>query len=326
MLLLVLGTVHSLIYTYYRSLETRLNGRTRAGRGLLVYTHYNYQEKKEDIGGAYNRTYTHYIRTYWKIESKMLSFHRRNRSLIPVSDLEKSEKEMLLTEEEIYVEEDGQHMEIGAEELAYQTPAQRRNLTMIYLLFLAEAIMASSLSTQIMVLIPEATGCSSMNASFLRSVLECAYFFGSAAGMFWGPVADTWGRRKVALLGLAGMSTCCISMGFAKSLPAFMALRFVAGAISSGVTVAGLAMLADVTQGGSGRVKAVARLPVIAFGGSIGPFAANAMRKLGEDAKIDMFAKYPGLSAQAACGGLVLSIALAEMLLLREVSTVARLC
>lgn len=252
----------------------------------------------------------------------MFGFHKRSRSLIPVSELEKSEKEMLLTEEEIYIEEEEQDTEIEAEEVDFQTPAQRRNLTMIYLLFLAEAIMASSLSTQIMVLIPEATGCSSMNTSFLRSVLECAYFFGSATGMFWGSVADRWGRRKVALLGLAGMSTCCVSMGFAKSLSAFMALRFVAGAISSGVTVAGLAMLADATQGSSGRVKAVARLPVIAFGGSIGPFAANAMRKLGEEAKVDLFAKYPGLSAQAACGGLVLSITLAEMLLLREVNVV----
>ena len=126
--------------------------------------------------------------------------------------------------------------------------------------------MAASLSAQIPLLVDaSSSACSDYSSAYIRSLLECAYFFGSAVGVFWGPVADRLGRRKIALLGLAGMSACCVSMGFAKSLTAFMALRTVAGAISSAVTVAGLAMLADVTQGSSGRVRAVARLPIIAI-------------------------------------------------------------
>lgn len=253
----------------------------------------------------------------------MFGFHKRNRSLIPVKDmdaLEVSEKEMLLLEEE---EEDG--FESTEEdnqdnyEPTYSTNRTRRNLAMIYLLFLAEAIMSSSLSTQIMVLVPSATGCVDMDVSFLRSVLQCAYFLGSATGVFWGFVADRWGRRKTAMLGLTGMCSCCLSMGFSTSLPAFTGLRFVAGVVSSAVTVSGLAMLADTTHGSADRVKAVAWLPVVALGGSIGPLAAQVMRCLGEGARVGVFAQFPGLSPQIACASFVLSIALAEAFLLKEV-------
>ena len=196
----------------------------------------------------------------------MLGFHKRNRSLIPVKSLdalEASEKHMLLLQEE-EVEAGDDNMEFEGDESGNNTLRSRRNLVMIYLLFLAEAIMSSSLSTQIMVLVPSATGCVDMDVSFLRSVLQCAYFLGSAMGVFWGFVADRLGRRKVAMLGLAGMSTCCLCMGFATSLPAFTGLRFTAGMVSSAVTVSGLAMLADSTHGSSDRVKTVARLPVVA--------------------------------------------------------------
>ncbi|KAM0714949.1 hypothetical protein Q7P37_009414 [Cladosporium fusiforme] len=233
--------------------------------------------------------------------------------------LEVSEKEVLLIQDE---DEDGfESAEEDSQdnyEPTYQTSRSRRNLVMIYLLFLAEAIMSSSLSTQIMVLVPSATGCVDMDVSFLRSVLQCAYFLGSAMGVFWGFVADRWGRRKTVMLGLVGMCTCCLSMGFCSSLPAFTGLRFVAGMVSSAVTVSGLAMLADTTHGSADRVKAVAWLPVVALGGSIGPLAAQVMRSLGETARVGVFAQFPALSPQIACASFVLSIALAEAFMLKE--------
>jgi MFS family permease len=254
----------------------------------------------------------------------MFGFHKRNRSLIPVKGidaLEKSEKQMLLLhEEEVESDTEDDNTEFGENdtEAGHRTHRERRNLAMIYLLFLAEAIMSSSLSTQIMVLVPSATGCVDMDVSFLRSVLQCSYFLGSAMGVFWGLVADRWGRRRVAMLGLAGMSTCCMCMGFATSLPAFTGLRFMAGMVSSAVTVSGLAMLADSTHGSSDRVKTVARLPVVALGGSIGPLAAQIMRCIGENTKVGVFARFPGLSSQIACASFVLSIGLAEAVLLKE--------
>lgn len=256
----------------------------------------------------------------------MFGFHKRNRSLIPVKGidaLEASEKQMLILQEEelgYETEDDSTDMEYEQEGATGQrSPRDRRNLIMIYLLFLAEAIMSSSLSTQIMVLVPSATGCVDMNVSFLRSVLQCAYFLGSAMGIFWGFVADRWGRRHVAMLGLLGMGACCLGMGFATSLPDFTALRFLAGMVSSAVTVSGLAMLADLTHGSEERVKAVARLPVVALGGSVGPLAAQIMRCVGESSRVGIFARFPGLSSQIACAGFVLSIGVAEAFLLKEV-------
>lgn len=256
----------------------------------------------------------------------MFGFHKRNRSLIPVKSmdaLESSEKEtLLLQEEEVMSElEEDNNSEIDVEDSHNprpSTPASRRNLALIYLLFLAEAIMSSSLSTQIMVLVPSATGCVDTNISFLRSVLQGAYFLGSAAGVFWGFVADRWGRRRTALLGLAGMGACCVCMGFATGLMAFTGLRFLAGLVSSAVTVAGLAMLADATHGSAERVGAVARLPVVALGGSVGPLAAQVMRFVGEEGTVGVFGRFPGLSSQVACAGFVISIGVAEAFMLRE--------
>ena len=238
----------------------------------------------------------------------MLGFHKRGRSLIPVSDMDKSEKEAFVRPTEEILEEG-----------EMQTPRQKRNLVMIFLLFLAEAIMASSLESQMAVLVPSST-CLSTDKSFLRSILKCAYYFGSSLGLLWGCAADRFGRRRVALVGLAGMSACCISMGFATSFEAFASLRYVAGALSSATTVSGLAMLADVTHGSSSRTKTIARLPLVAVLGSIGPLVSSMWHQAFDGRLFAVFARFPSLSGQIACAGLVFTIAGAEMWLLEEVS------
>ncbi|KAK3701328.1 hypothetical protein LTR37_015550 [Vermiconidia calcicola] len=212
----------------------------------------------------------------------------------------------------------GVDLDLDIEEDQTHTPRQKRNLTMVYLLFLAEAIMSASLSSHIAILVHSETNCLSMDTSFLRSILQVAYYFGSAMGLFWGRAADKFGRRRVALVGLAGMSTCCISMGFATSFPAFAMLRCFAGAVSSATTISGLAMLADLTQGHKARTKVVARLPVIAVCGNIGPLAAHMWHNAFDGHLFEVFAKYPGPSGQLACGGLVISIAVAVALLLED--------
>lgn len=244
----------------------------------------------------------------------MFGFHQRNRSLIPVRDMQKMEVKDVGKMEEI--------VEINMEEeVEVQTPRQKRNLIMIYLLFLAEAIMASSLSSQIAVLVPLSASCITADTSFLRSILECSYYFGSVAGIFWGRAADRIGRRKVALLGLTGMSSCCLTMGFARTFAVFAALRFTAGVISSATAVAGLSMLADVTHGSKRRTKIVARLPVIAVCGSIGPLAANGLKKAVEESGLGgLLGQYPGLASQVACASLVFAVAVSEALMLEEVS------
>jgi len=225
----------------------------------------------------------------------MFGFHKRQRSLISIKELEKEDQLERLHRREDEADVDGSDDE---ETVSADTHRQTRNLTMTYLLFLAEAIMASSLSAQVAILAPTATGCFDTDASFLRSISECAYFTGSSAGVLWGWSADRVGRRSVALFGLVGMAVCCVSMGFARGFVAFAILRFMAGMIGSAVTVAGMAMLADVTQGSKGRAQVVARLPMIAFCGSLGPLAANSIRHLSERQVFEVLEKYPGLSGQ----------------------------
>ncbi|SMQ46311.1 unnamed protein product [Zymoseptoria tritici ST99CH_3D7] len=248
----------------------------------------------------------------------MFTCHVRNRSLIPVATIRDVEK----TEEEQYHIQ--QEMEVAdAEEQAHlsqslrHTPRQRRNLVMIYLLFLAEAIMSSSLHMQISVLLPSAsTGCITSNTSFLRSILLCAYYLGSATGLVWGLTADRIGRRKVALLGLFGSLICCVSMGFATTFAAFCTLRYLAGVVGSAGTVAGLAMLADVVHGSDNRTKVVARLPVVAVCGQIGPLISGLIGGMVNGTGV--LDEYPALAGQVTCGVLMLSIAIAETLLLDE--------
>lgn len=229
--------------------------------------------------------------------------------MIPVSEIQKTEK----TENTHKLD-----LDLSIEEDETHTTGQKRNLTMVYLLFLAEAIMSASLSSHIAILVPSETDCLSTDTAFLRSILQVAYYFGSAMGLFWGRAADKFGRRRIALVGLAGMSTCCISMGFATRFPAFAMLRCFAGAVSSATTISGLAMLADLTQGSKARTKIVARLPVIAVCGNIGPLTAHMWHNAFDGRLFEAFAKYPGLSGQLACGGLVFSIAVAEALLLED--------
>ncbi|RMZ13877.1 hypothetical protein D0860_02334 [Hortaea werneckii] len=192
----------------------------------------------------------------------MFGFHKRQRSLIPVKKLDRMDEKEAFIEHEVEIDE-------SSKEHSW-TRGQQRNMVMIYLLFLAEAIMASSLSSQVAVLLPAAEGCLGMSASFLNSAFECAYFLGCTAGVFWGSMADRVGRRQTALLGLSGMCLCCLSMGFARSFVAFAVLRLMAGCISSAVTVAGLATMADMTHGESTRTRVVARLPMIAACGGVG--------------------------------------------------------
>ena len=66
----------------------------------------------------------------------MLGFHRRTRSLIPVKDLAKYEKVALI--EEVEVEDDETDVDVHVTPEA-TIKARRRQLALVYVIFLAEA-------------------------------------------------------------------------------------------------------------------------------------------------------------------------------------------
>lgn len=64
------------------------------------------------------------------------------------------------------------------------------------------------------------------------------YMAGYALGMlFFGPIADRIGRRRVVIIGLLGFTFFSIALSFAQSIESFLTLRFFQAAISSGATV-----------------------------------------------------------------------------------------
>jgi hypothetical protein len=66
---------------------------------------------------------------------KMLGFHRRTRSLIPVKELGKYDKVPVQEEEELYVEEETESYDV----VDGQDKSRGRQLMLVYFVFLAEA-------------------------------------------------------------------------------------------------------------------------------------------------------------------------------------------
>ncbi|KAF2836266.1 MFS general substrate transporter [Patellaria atrata CBS 101060] len=239
----------------------------------------------------------------------MLGFHRRTRSLIPVKDLGKYDKVPIVVDED-------EVEDIEDLEMAIEAP-KKSQLTLIYIIFLAEAIMASSLQPQLRMLISNDDYCGNLSTSYLRSILDCAYAFGGTAGILWGRLSDRIGRRPVALVGLFGMFVCCLLMGFETGIISCTIARFFAGLVSSSVVVTVLTMIGDVSQTPADRAINVAKLPLIAVCGSVGPLAqgmvSGSLRDYGA-----IWEKYPTLSSQIACGSLVLIIAVVSFVILDE--------
>ncbi|KAF1975823.1 hypothetical protein BU23DRAFT_68410 [Bimuria novae-zelandiae CBS 107.79] len=247
----------------------------------------------------------------------MLGFHRRTRSLIPVKDLGKYDQ-VAANEEEEDVELDMDDSDTLVDEVSAATDkARQRQLILIYVVFLAEAIMASSLQPQLQMLISDSEFCANLSTSYLRSILDCAYAFGGTTGLFWGYLADRMGRRQVTLMGLWTMFVCCMSMGFATDLASCTLFRYFAGFASSTVVVTSLTMIGDVSRDFEERAQNVAFLPLIASFGSIGPLIQGMVSESLHSSGA-VWEKFPILGSQLACGSLVLSIAVTATIMLQE--------
>ncbi|MES2603603.1 MAG: MFS transporter, partial [Pseudomonadota bacterium] len=72
------------------------------------------------------------------------------------------------------------------------------------------------------------------------------FLLGFGLGMLvWGPMADKYGRRPLALLGLCGFAVISLLLTFSSSAVMFLGLRFIQGMIGSAATVTVPAMIRD---------------------------------------------------------------------------------
>lgn len=72
------------------------------------------------------------------------------------------------------------------------------------------------------------------------------FLLGFGLGMLlWGPLADKYGRRPLALFGLTSFGLVSLLITFSNSATVFLALRFVQGLLGSGASVTIPAMIRD---------------------------------------------------------------------------------
>ncbi|KAH8733038.1 major facilitator superfamily domain-containing protein [Phaeosphaeriaceae sp. PMI808] len=242
----------------------------------------------------------------------MLGFHRRTRSLIPVKELGKYDK-VPMEEEEMYVEEEMESYNVTD----VKDKSLSKQLMLVYLVFLAEAILASSLQPQLQMLVSSSDYCGNLSTSYLRSILDCAYAFGGTSGLFWGYLADRMGRRRVTLLGLWTMFICCLSGGFVTSLAGCAIFRFAAGLASSTIVCTSLTMIGDLSTTADQRASNVARLPLISLCGSLGPLMQGMVSE-SLQAYGMVWERFPTLGSELACGIVIFAIALTASVLLKE--------
>jgi MFS family permease len=75
-------------------------------------------------------------------------------------------------------------------------------------------------------------------APFYAGLLVSAYAVAEAVtAMGWGAISDVYGRKPVALIGLAGVALSSIMFGFAQSYWMALAARFIGGALNGNVAI-----------------------------------------------------------------------------------------
>lgn len=76
------------------------------------------------------------------------------------------------------------------------------------------------------------------DASFYSGLLLSAYAVAEAiTALGWGAISDVYGRKPVALIGLAGVALSSLAFGFAKTYWVALLARFVGGALNGNVAI-----------------------------------------------------------------------------------------
>ncbi|KAF2448587.1 MFS general substrate transporter [Karstenula rhodostoma CBS 690.94] len=153
------------------------------------------------------------------------------------------------------------------------------------------------------------------DASFYSGLLLSAYAVAEAiTALGWGAISDVYGRKPVALIGLAGVALSSLAFGFAKTYWVALLARFVGGALNGNVAIM-QTMVQEMVKNPAHEPKAYATQPFVwtlggIIGSAMGGFLAQPAKYYpGTFSEDGVFGRYPYLLPNlVAALGIVLAI------------------
>ncbi|KAF1847814.1 MFS general substrate transporter [Cucurbitaria berberidis CBS 394.84] len=153
------------------------------------------------------------------------------------------------------------------------------------------------------------------DASFYAGLLVSAYAIAEAiTAPIWGTISDHYGRKPVALIGLAGVAMSSIVFGLSKTYWVALLARFVGGALNGNVAIM-QTMVAEMVKNPAHEPRAYATQPFVwtlgsIIGAALGGFLAQPARLYPHlFPKDGVFGRYPYLLPNlVAAIGIVLAI------------------
>jgi MFS family permease len=147
----------------------------------------------------------------------------------------------------------------------------------------------------------ESLGIARHDAAFYSGLLVSAYAVAEAiTALGWGAISDVYGRKPVALIGLAGVALSSLLFGFAQSYWVALLARLIGGALNGNVAIM-QTMVAEVVTNPAHEPKAYATQPFVwtlggIIGSAMGGFLADPARYYPNTFSRDgIFGRYPYL-------------------------------
>ncbi|KAF2646844.1 MFS general substrate transporter [Massarina eburnea CBS 473.64] len=193
-------------------------------------------------------------------------------------------------------------------------PFPTRQLIIIGICRFSEPLAFNSILAYSYVMVKD-LGIAEDNAAFYSGLLLSAYAIAEAmTALGWGAISDVYGRKPVALIGLAGVAMSSVVFGCAQSYWVALLARFVGGALNGNVAIM-QTMVAEMVKNPEHEPRAYATQPFVwtlggIIGSAMGGFLAQPARFYPHlFSQTGIFGQYPYLlpNLVAACG-IVLAI------------------
>ncbi|KAJ4404163.1 hypothetical protein N0V91_006065 [Didymella pomorum] len=193
-------------------------------------------------------------------------------------------------------------------------PFPTKQLIIIGICRFSEPLAFNSILAYSYVMVQE-LGIHERDASFYAGLLVSAYAIAEAmTAPLWGSISDVYGRKPVALIGLAGVAMSSIVFGMAGTFWVALLARFIGGALNGNVAIM-QTMVAEMVKNPAHEPRAYATQPFVwtlggIIGSAMGGFLAQpAVFYPSVFAKDGIFGKYPYLLPNlVAAIGIVMAI------------------